>query len=502
MYRLLYLAAVLIAASAAVNAQMPNDSFSSNDVVAIENASTAINAADDDPFLVQPHSVNPPPMVIDQIDNVSPLPNHTAAGSFTANALDNDRIRQLAMQTPSNAGAKNAEYLKPLNPWNGPFQNRQKKKDLEQSIIQQVGYASAQPPINNEPQFDWEKDEEKGFDWSILDPANFIEKMRDWVGLGPDENKAKAAMEKGRSVLLSNADLKDKKKNLEAAKHFSEAAKRFPDSVLEEDALHLAGECYYFADDYPKAMHKYQKLLITYQHSKHIDNDVRRLFKIARFWEAESKRRAAAALNFSDKSLPTYDTFGFAKKCYETIFINDPNGPISDDAVMALATAYMERGKYQGDDNYNQAAYYYAYLRENFPLSPHLAKASENELHARTRAYMGAEHPSKSLEEAGKLADITLRQFGSELDTEAKNEIVGMKENVLTRKAEQSWMMGQFYDIKKKRYGSAKLYYERIIEEYPQTEFAEKARRRMEVIKDLPEVPPIISLPFMSSLKK
>jgi outer membrane protein assembly factor BamD (BamD/ComL family) len=238
----------------------------------------------------------------------------------------------------------------------------------------------------------------------------------------------------------------------------------------------------------------YQKLLIKYQHSKHIDNDVRRLFKIARYWEAEVDR-GVSNFNFADKSRPKYDTFGFAKKCYETIFINDPNGPISDDAVMALATAYLARGKYQGDDNYNQAAYYYQYLRENFPLSRHLAKAHENELFARTRAYLGADHPSKSLEEAGKLADITLRQFGSELQSDEKEEIIRIKEEVLNGGAEQLWARAQFYDIKKRRYGSAKLCYEQIMKEYPQTEFAEKASQRMDAIKDLPDTPSLFNYP-------
>jgi tetratricopeptide (TPR) repeat protein len=482
MYRIAFCAAVIWMTFYAAGAQTPDDPFSSNNVVSAAPNDTP--AALDDPFLSQPLTAPPTANTSLEAPNADTLP---AKNPVPVSAADNERIRQLAAQG-------NSGILQPLNPWNGPFHNRQRKKDVEQSIIQQVGYASAAPPINNEPQFDWEKDEEKGFDWSVLDPVNFTTKLRDLVGLGPDENKAKAAMEKGQEILLANPELKNKKKNREAAKHFSDAAKRYPDSVLEEDALHLAGECYFFSDDYPKAMTMYQKLLVKYQHSKHVDNDVRRLFKIARYWETISKRQAAN-VNFSDKSLPAYDTFGFAKKCYETIFINDPNGPVSDDAVMALATAYLERGKYQGDDNYNQAAYYYRYLRENFPLSKHLAKAHENELFARTRAYLGAGHTSKSLDEAGKLADITLRQFGSELDVEAKEEIIGMKENVLHHHAETLWLQGQFYDLKKRYYGSARICYEQIIAKYPQTEFAEKARKRIEIIKDLPDVPPIFGLP-------
>jgi outer membrane protein assembly factor BamD (BamD/ComL family) len=315
------------------------------------------------------------------------------------------------------------------------------------------------------------------------------------MGLGPDENKANASMQKGREILITNPDLKDKKKTLEAAKHFSEAAKKFPDSVLEEDALHLAGECYFFADQYYSAFDAYRKLVIKYQHSKYVDNAVRRIFGIGRYWERSAETKSSY-FSFTNKSLPNYDTFGFAKQAYETIFIHDPLGPVSDSALMALATAYLKRGKYQGDDNYNQAAYYFQRLREDHPSSKYLARAYESELYARTRAYMGAEHPGQTLGEAKKLADVTLAQFNGELDGEGKASVLEIKEQILTREAERLWCTGQFYDLNKRHYGSARLHYHTLIKEYPQTAYAEKARKRLEQIEGLPDKPSIFSFPI------
>jgi len=443
-----------------------------------------------DPFLNAP--VLAPPVSDSAWDSFAPVQQSAVDSNLAAEEAEKQRMKTLAMVTRENT----PDYLKPLNPWNGPFENRVRKKNLEQDIVRQVGYDQVSGKIySNEPIFDWEKEEpQKGFDWSILDPANSFSKMRDWMGFGPDENKANESMGKGREILLSNPDLKDRKKSLEAAKHFVEAAKKYPDSVLEEDALHLAGECYFFADDYSNAFSMYQKLLIKYQHSKHVDNDVRRLFKIAQYWERESEK-SASNFNFTDKSLPAYDTFGFAKKAYETIFINDPNGPVSDAALMALATAYLKRGRYQGDDNYNQAAYYYQRLREDYPLSKHIAKAYEYELFARTQAYLGAEHPSRTLEEARKLAVITLQQFSGELDHEEKAGVLELKEEILIKEAERLWSNGQYWDTKKRYYGSARMYYGRLINEYPQTVFAEKARQRLAQIEGLPDVPSLFGFP-------
>ncbi len=397
------------------------------------------------------------------------------------------RLTELAKTKTKKADDKSS-YLDPLDDPAGPFADRVQKTDTERDLVRQASYVEvSQKKYDNFPVYDWEKEEKKGFDWEMLDPVNFFTKVRDWVGLGPDEKKAIAAMKKGREIIDPiSRDLSDKQKCLAAAKEFWTAAWRWPDSVLEEDALHLAGECYYFAGDYPNAMKCYQKLIIKYQHSPHLDTDVRRLFAIGRYWEKEALR-GVSSINMSEKSRPTFDTFGWAKKAYETIFINDPNGPISDDAVMALAEAYLKRGKYQGDDNYDQAAYYFKYLRENFPLSKHVAKAHELELHSRTSAYMGAEYNSKTLDEAGKLAEVTLRQFGNELG-EDKDEVVAIKEGVVQRQAEREWVLGQHYD-KKKYYGSARIYYEKLIDQYPQTAYAEKARKRLDEISDKPAQP-------------
>ena len=428
------------------------------------------------------------------LDPFAPMQQSAFDSNLAAEEAERERIRALANSVPENAPA----HLQPLNAWNGPFANRVRRKNLEQDIVRQVGYDQVSERIySNEPVFDWETEEpQKGFDWSILDPTRAFGKIRDWMGLGPDENKAKASMEKGREILLSNPELKDQKKSLEAAKHFVEAAKRFPDSVLEEDALHLAGECYFFADDYYNAFLMYQKLLIKYQHSKHVDNAVRRLFGVAQYWERESERSRLLFNRMSNKSLPQYDTFGFAKKAYETIFIYDPNGPVSDSALMALATAYLKRGRFQGDDNFNQAAYYYQRLREDHPLSKHIAKAYENELFARTQAYLGPEHPNRTLEEAKKLATVTLQQFSGELDYEGRAGVLEMQETILVKKAERLWVTGQFYDTKKRHYGAARVSYEALIREYPQTEYAERARKRLEQIRGLPDTPSLFSFPI------
>ena len=55
--------------------------------------------------------------------------------------------------------------------------------------------------------------------------------------------------------------------------------------------------------------------------------------------------------------------------------------------------------------------------------------------------------------------------------------------------AERDWAMAQYYDGRK-YYGSARYYYQELIDDYPTTSFAQRARRRLEEIRDEPDEPP------------
>ena len=445
-------------------------------------------------------AVRPAPATpIPTLNPFAPVQQDITDSNRAAREAELERIRILA--TTPRPGAP--EQLQPFAHRDGPFANRERGRPPEQDTTLQVGGSErAVPRVPSiDYEFDWEREEPKrGFDWSVLDPANIVARTRELMGLGPNEEKATESMRQGREILLANPDLQDKRRNLEAAKHFMNAAKRFPDSVLEEDALHLAGECFFFADDYHNAFRAYRQLVSSHQHSKHVDNAVRRLLQIGRFWELESERNFSQVnLSWNNRTRPRFDTFGHAKKAYETIFIHDPLGPVSDVALMALATAYLRRGRYQGDNNFDEAAFYYQQLRETHPTSKYIVRAHKNELYARIRAYMGPEHPSGTLIEAKKLAEMTLWQFRNELSSEDYSAVLALQETILAKEAERLWTKGQFWDTRKQHYGSARMYYRRLIDDYPQTDFAERARSRLVQIEGRPDVPSIFSVPGINA---
>ena len=55
--------------------------------------------------------------------------------------------------------------------------------------------------------------------------------------------------------------------------------------------------------------------------------------------------------------------------------------------------------------------------------------------------------------------------------------------------AERGWYAGKFYDLRK-QYKAARLHYQQLLEDYPETPFSQQARDRLTQISDHPDSPP------------
>lgn len=321
-----------------------------------------------------------------------------------------------------------------------------------------------------------DSEEEKTF-FDALAPSRVYAQLKALAGYGPDENLAKQAYRQGQQLF-------DARQYEEAAKQFATAAARWPNSPLEEDALFLLAECYFFSDQYPKAEDTYEKLLKKYQYSRHVDKAVARQFAIGRYWEQfhAAEPHWPTTPNLTDKSRPLFDTWGHALKCYDHVRLNDPTGPLADDSLMASATAYFNVGHFE------EAAFRYDLLRKEYPKSEHALNASLLCLDAKQRIYQGPLYDGTPLVEAGEIADQTLTRYGPTLG-EKRALVLEARDRITEQKAERDWAMAQYYD-KNHYFGAARFYYQSIIDEYPQTQVAEAARKRLEEIKDLPAQPP------------
>jgi len=342
--------------------------------------------------------------------------------------------------------------------------------------VQRLG-ASITEAEKNKGKKTGEQEESDGFDWSSLDPSKLWSKAKAAAGYGPDESMA-------NSLYREGMDLYGAKKYAEAAKKFGEAAGRWPDSVLEEDALFYQAESYFFDDQYGKAHDTYGMLCKKHENSRYLDTVVAREFAIGRYWEQAHRAEPhwPVTPNFTDNTRPWFDTHGNALNAYLSVRLNDPTGPMADDAVMATGNAYFENARYE------DAAIQYDLIRKEYPKSEHQKDAHLLALQSKLRSYQGPYYEGKPLEQADDLARQTSRQFRGQLGPE-QTRVMKTIDDIRNQKAERDYALGQFYE-KKRAYGAARISYQELLKQYPDTQYAAMAKQRLEEIKDYPAQPP------------
>ena len=150
---------------------------------------------------------------------------------------------------------------------------------------------------------------------------------------------------------------------------------------------------------------------------------------------------------------------------------------------MATANLYFERNRFEDAD------YHYTLLRTQYPRSELQFEAHLLGLQAKLRKYQGEDYDGTPLEEAKLLVKQLNSQFSGRLSTEEKDRLVTVEAQLNQEVASRDYLMATYYDDKKD-YGAAKYNYNKVMEKYPNTEFAKKAQDRVAEIKDEPDRAP------------
>ncbi|MBN8624414.1 MAG: outer membrane protein assembly factor BamD [Planctomycetes bacterium] len=328
---------------------------------------------------------------------------------------------------------------------------------------------SIDDPSAQEEKSLWQKTQE------TLSAENLKKQFKAATGKAPDQKIAKDAYASGHALF-------QEKKYGEAADKFEEAAERWPDSLLEEDALYMQGEALFFDDQYHAARNAFDTLVKKYENSRHLDRVTARQFAIGRFWDEKGHDHAMLAPNFFDKTRPWFDTHGNGLKCYENIRLSDPTGPLADDALMAQSTAYFI------DERFEDAAYHYELLRKDYSSSEHQEQAHLLGLQSYMNAYQGPQYDPTPLTKAEKLADHTLKNYGGSMPEE-RPRLYQAQEAIRAQIAEREYDLGEYY--RRLDYNrAASAHYANVLKEYPETKFADLAKQRLAEIQNLPPEPP------------
>jgi len=299
----------------------------------------------------------------------------------------------------------------------------------------------------------------------------------------------------------------------EAIKLSKKATKKFKESTLGEEAQFYLAESYFAQGKYAKAQDSYDQLFEDYPSTRYVEPATRRLFFIGKEWlqiaEPVAKTeimqvsgekvvednseppemprdptlRVPLLPNFHDRSRPIFDTQGNALRSLKSIWMNDPTGPLADDALMLTATYY------QRHQNYVEADRYFEILREEYPDSPHLESAFVLGAHVKQMSYQGPYYEGQDLEGARKLKEQSLQLFPV---SSHRQQLRKDLDELYLQEAERHWAKVE-YAQKKGKPKFVAIECIKLIAEYPDTGYAKEARRiLMEIdrkeLQGLPEV--------------
>ncbi len=447
------------------------------------------------------------------------------------------------------------EYLRPLpddralfNDPSSPFARR--NDDKENEFIRQVTAAdlSMMTESQNGPGsrelLDWEKETPLPVDWSKY-PLT-IAKIRDWLGMGPDEREALEYMRQACEKQNEYTRTKEPKLLKEAAILYERAAKKWPGKVyedqygdpkngvnvgvvnldpvkeegesdfelaesdeeddafkipllripagkfdrkesgpnsalIEEDGLFYAGECWFFYKDYNRALRCYKTLISTYNASVYKKTATRRLYYIGCYWTEVSERNTTPSVNLTEKDKPRFSSFAGACEAFKTIYMNDASDSgLAPAALFALANAYMRRGVNQGDGAFAEAAQHYKQLYEFYPGSKYAEDACQLAMIALHKSYQGPMYDEGPLVEARRLAETALKSGRGNVDV-INEELDNIKEE----QARHLFVAGQYYE-KRGNFASARSFYNRLVREHPNSDYASEGARAYENIASKP----------------
>ena len=332
---------------------------------------------------------------------------------------------------------------------------------------------------------------------SKIAPVSFMKKS--------DSSAAPLPTEEGYQELQQAKALAQSGEYKKAEKEFKRIAKRYPDSSIAEEAMFYRSESFYARKRYSYAQDSYTELMKNYPSTRHMRTATRRLFEISQTWLGFKEVATSSDIqpvnfedisstkpitytepspkgitrtipifpNLTDRSRPIFDTEGRALEALKSIWMNDPTGPLADDALMLSATYYLRK------KDYFNADHFLTILREEYPKSPHLENAFLLGSHVKLMAYQGPEYESKSLEDSKMLSESTLRIFPN---TEIKERKLDEIRKIEHAHAEQQWQWVKYYQ-KKKRPESVAVYCNLILEEYPHSEFATQAQQILNTLE-------------------
>jgi outer membrane assembly lipoprotein YfiO len=221
-------------------------------------------------------------------------------------------------------------------------------------------------------------------------------------------------------------------------------------------------ESYEGLGEYYKAFQTYQKLLDAYPSYAETDAIIERQYRIGNLFFEGQKRKF-----FGFEILPSGDQ---AIEIFKKIVDNAPYGSYGEAAQYKTGECYKKLGKYTE-------------AKEVFESAVRQYPGGEYVDIARFQIALCTVKKSKESAYDQQATDQAIAEFKefirSHPRSESADEAKAMIAELLDRKAEKSFQIAEFYESRRDL-ASAKVYYQEIITQYPESSYATIAKEKLE----------------------
>jgi len=252
-----------------------------------------------------------------------------------------------------------------------------------------------------------------------------------------------------------------------AIEEFQKLPENFPNSRLAAEGVYYTGICWQQKGDLAKAADSFQRLVDHYPYSDRIKDAVKREFDIANDFASGGKVKVLGvpALPGQEKAL----------ELYKHIVKNAPFGTYGDQAQFRIGDLYKSQ------EEFEEAQKAYQMVVDDYPSSELISKARYQIAYCSMQASKKAQYDEKTAQRA-------IEQFqGFKQNFPANEQSIEADEAIKTLRAKNAMTnleTAAFYE-KQRKFKSARVYYEAVINQYPETPAAQEAKRRIEgVIKN------------------
>ena len=261
-------------------------------------------------------------------------------------------------------------------------------------------------------------------------------------------------------------DFFDRKDYKRARTECKKLLKKYKDSRQAADAQYYLGRVGEETGDYYKAFQDYRKTIQIYPSTQRFDEILEREYQLANYFLGGKKRKVLGGLAI----LPARDK---AVEIFQAI-VDD--GPFSEYGQLAQYKLGLAQLALQ---DYEAAVSAFEQVISRYPDSPLVDDARFQIAQASLKGTFKPGYDQSPTDLAVRELEYFLHQYpDSELSKDAQTRLHDLKE----RRAQHEYQVARYYE-RRRRPASALIYYEYIVNAFPQSTWAPQAAARIQVLQ-------------------